>query len=73
MDFVPGSIEMKMRQIFQIDRSVETRLWNKYTSNTYEQLCKPDISVQDAGLYSGQVILIEQKLSDGNWLRTVKK
>jgi hypothetical protein len=35
-----------MREIFEIDDSVETRLWNKYTSNTYEQLCKPDISVQ---------------------------
>jgi hypothetical protein len=62
-----------MRQIFEIDSSAETRLWNKYTSNSYEQLCKPDISVQDAGLYSGQVILIEQKLPDGKWARTARK
>ena len=35
-----------MREIFDIPESVETRLWNKYTSNTYEQLGKMDISVQ---------------------------
>lgn len=35
-----------MREIFGIEASAETRLWNKYTSNTYEQLAKPDASVQ---------------------------
>ena len=62
-----------MRQIFDLDSKSETRLWNKYTSSTYEQLTKPDISVQDAGLYSGQIILIEQKQPDGKWPRTAKK
>ena len=39
-------IESKMHEIFDIESSVETRLWNKYTSNTYEQLAKPDLNIQ---------------------------
>ncbi|KAM6062120.1 ubiquitin carboxyl-terminal hydrolase 4 isoform 4-T4 [Chlamydotis macqueenii] len=45
----------------------ETRLWNRYMSNAYEQLCKLDSTVQDAGLYQGQVVLIEVKNEDGTW------
>lgn len=45
-----------MRRLFEIPAERETRLWNKYMSNTYEQLNKPDSSVQDAGLFQGQVL-----------------
>jgi len=31
-----ATIESKMREIFEIESSDETRLWNKYTSNTYD-------------------------------------
>ena len=62
-----------MRQIFEIDSKTEIRLWSKYTNSTYEQLTKPDISVQDAGLYSDQVIVIEQQLPDGKWGPPLKK
>lgn len=44
-----------MRTLFNIPSEKETRLWNKYMSNTYEQLNKPDSTVQDAGLFQGQV------------------
>ena len=44
-----------MRSLFEIPSEKETRLWNKYMSNTYEQLNKPDSTVQDAGLFQGQV------------------
>lgn len=44
-----------MRSLFNIPSEKETRLWNKYMSNTYEQLNKPDSTVQDAGLFQGQV------------------
>uniref|UniRef100_A0A3B4UFE0 ubiquitinyl hydrolase 1 n=1 Tax=Seriola dumerili TaxID=41447 RepID=A0A3B4UFE0_SERDU len=47
----------------------ETRLWNKYMSNTYEQLNKPDSTVQDAGLFQGQVLVISAKNEDGTWPR----
>lgn len=44
-----------MRKLFSIPDEKETRLWNRYMSNTYEQLSKLDSTVQDAGLYQGQV------------------
>lgn len=50
-----ATIEKEMRKLFDIPAERETRLWNKYMSNTYEQLSKLDNTVQDAGLYQGQV------------------
>lgn len=44
-----------MRKLFSIPEEKETRLWNKYMSNTFEPLNKPDSTIQDAGLYQGQV------------------
>uniref|UniRef100_A0A8C7V8I6 Ubiquitin carboxyl-terminal hydrolase n=1 Tax=Oncorhynchus mykiss TaxID=8022 RepID=A0A8C7V8I6_ONCMY len=52
------TIEKEMRSLFEIPTGKETRLWNKYMSNTYEQLNKPDSTVQDAGLFQGQYIWI---------------
>uniref|UniRef100_A0A7N8X161 Ubiquitin carboxyl-terminal hydrolase n=2 Tax=Mastacembelus armatus TaxID=205130 RepID=A0A7N8X161_9TELE len=52
------TIEKEMRTLFNIPSEKETRLWNKYMSNTYEQLNKPDSTVQDAGLFQGQVLLL---------------
>lgn len=48
-------IEKEMRKIFNIPDEKETRLWNKYMSNTFEPLNKPESTIQDAGLYQGQV------------------
>ncbi|KAJ8372031.1 hypothetical protein AAFF_G00295430 [Aldrovandia affinis] len=59
------TIEKEMRSLFNIPAEKETRLWNKYMSNTYEQLSKPDSTVQDAGLFQGQMLVIEQKNDDG--------
>uniref|UniRef100_A0A8C5FPH0 Ubiquitin carboxyl-terminal hydrolase 4 n=1 Tax=Gadus morhua TaxID=8049 RepID=A0A8C5FPH0_GADMO len=63
------TIEKAMRSLFEIPSQKETRLWNKYMSNTYEQLNKPDSTVQDAGLFQGQVLVIERKNEDGTWPR----
>ncbi len=49
------TIENQMRKLFDIGEDTETRLWNKYMSNTYEHLNKKENTVQDAGLYQGQV------------------
>ncbi|XP_038054457.1 ubiquitin carboxyl-terminal hydrolase 15-like [Patiria miniata] len=62
-------IEKAMRKLFDISEERETRIWNKYMSNTYEHLSKKENTVQDAGLYQGQVLVIEQKNEDGNWPR----
>uniref|UniRef100_A0A8B9BPJ5 Ubiquitin carboxyl-terminal hydrolase n=1 Tax=Anser brachyrhynchus TaxID=132585 RepID=A0A8B9BPJ5_9AVES len=50
-----ATIEKEMRKLFNIPAEKETRLWNRYMSNTFEQLSKLDSTVQDAGLYHGQV------------------
>ncbi|XP_078727360.1 ubiquitin carboxyl-terminal hydrolase 15-like isoform X1 [Lampetra fluviatilis] len=63
------TIEKEMKKLFEIPEDKETRLWNKYTSNTYEPLNKLDSSIQDAGLCQGQVLIIEQKNEDGTWPR----
>ncbi|XP_075704906.1 ubiquitin carboxyl-terminal hydrolase 4-like [Rhinoderma darwinii] len=63
------SIEKEIRSLFNIPVNKETRLWNKYMTNTYEQLTKPDNTVQDAGLYQGQILVIEQRNPDGTWPR----
>ncbi|XP_067138793.1 ubiquitin carboxyl-terminal hydrolase 15-like isoform X2 [Centruroides vittatus] len=65
-------IEQEMRKIFKIPADKETRLWNKYSVNTYEHLNNKESTVQDAGLYQGQVIIIEQRNDDGTWPRQVK-
>ncbi|XP_032050129.1 ubiquitin carboxyl-terminal hydrolase 4 [Aythya fuligula] len=64
-----ATIEKEMRKLFNIPAEKETRLWNRYMSNTFEQLSKPDSTVQDAGLYHGQVVLIEVKNDDDTWPR----
>lgn len=63
------TIEKEMRKLFSILDEKEIRLWNKYMSNTFEPLNKPDSTIQDAGLYQGQVLVIEQKNEDGTWPR----
>ncbi|XP_039219658.1 ubiquitin carboxyl-terminal hydrolase 15 isoform X7 [Crotalus tigris] len=51
------TIEKEIRKTFSIPDEKETRLWNKYMSNTFEPLNKPDSTIQDAGLYQGQWLL----------------
>lgn len=58
-----------MMEKFDIPDDVEVRLWNKYMSNTYELLNKREQILQEAGLYSGQIVIIEARNKDGTWPR----
>lgn len=58
-----------MREIFGISDDVEVRLWYKYMTNTYELLNKREQTLQEAGLYSGQLVIIEERNKDGTWPR----
>ncbi|XP_060780161.1 uncharacterized protein LOC132888139 isoform X2 [Neoarius graeffei] len=62
-------IEKEMHKIFNIPDGKKTRLWLKYISNTYAHLSNPGSSVQDAGIYHGQVVLVEQINNNGTWPR----
>ena len=53
--FFAAEIVSVMKDIFSIPEETETKLWNKYMSNTYELLGNMEQTVQDAGLYQGQV------------------
>ncbi|GAB6033494.1 Ubiquitin carboxyl-terminal hydrolase 15 [Chamberlinius hualienensis] len=65
-------IEKEMRELFNIPDDKDCRLWNRYTCQTYEQFNRKDFTIQDAGLYQGQVIVIEQKNDDGTWPRQIQ-
>lgn len=66
-------VEKVMRKKYEIPDDKEVRLWNKYMTNTYEPLNKMEQTLQEAGLYSGQIIVIEQKNEDGTWPRQTKR
>ena len=44
-----------MKEIFSVAKDTECRMWHRYMTNTYELLKNPSQTVQDAGLYNGQV------------------
>ena len=67
------TIQSRMRAEFDIAAEREVRLWNKYSSNTFEQLSKLEHTVQDAGLFSGQLIIIEVRNEDGSWPRQSRR
>ena len=64
-----AEVQNVIKELFGIFALEETRLWYKYTSNTYEQLSRLDMTVRDAGLLSGQLVFIERKNEDGSWPR----
>ena len=50
-----GHVMSEMKKVFNITEDTETRLWNKYMSNSCELLANMQQTVQDVGLYQGQV------------------
>ena len=59
------------KTIFSIPADREVRLWNNYLNNTYESLArlKDESTLQDAGFYSGNTVVVEMKKEDGSWQR----
>ena len=47
---------MKLRQVFSVSEDVECRVWHRYVTNTYELLSNSSKTLQEAGLYNGQVL-----------------
>ena len=48
MYFVAGKMHTVAREVFHIPENKETRLWNKYTADTYEPLDKLETTLQVA-------------------------
>ncbi|KAH3786826.1 hypothetical protein DPMN_164938 [Dreissena polymorpha] len=57
-------LEVAIRRQFNINEDKEVRIWNRYMTNMYEPLNKKKNTLQDAGLYSGQIVVIEQRNDD---------
>ncbi|XP_077488380.1 ubiquitin carboxyl-terminal hydrolase 15-like isoform X1 [Amblyomma americanum] len=67
-----GQVEKDTRAAFKVPPEKETRLWSRCSSNTYEHLPDRSRTIQDVGLYPGQVLLLEERNDDGSWPRQVK-
>ena len=51
----PADLEAKLRSVFDVEKDAQCRVWHRYMISTYELLSDPKQSLQDAGLYNGQV------------------
>ena len=50
-----GHVMTEMKKVFNLPEDTETRVWSKYLSDSWELLTNLEQTVQDAGLYEGQV------------------
>ena len=53
-DTVAG-LEKALKEEFQIDMDAKCRVWHRFMTHTYELLSNSEQTLQDAGLYNGQV------------------
>ncbi len=54
LEFVQG----KIRQLFDVSINSEVRLWQRYTTSSYELMKDLDQSLAYSGIYGGQVSLL---------------
>lgn len=50
-----GDLEAAIREEFQVDQAAECRVWHRFMTLVYELLSNSSQTLQDAGLYNGQV------------------
>jgi len=66
-----GHVMSEMKKVFNIPQDTKTRVWymnqNNYMSYSMQLLTNLEQKVQDADLFQGQVLIIEQKNEDGTW------
>uniref|UniRef100_A0A8B9XN73 Ubiquitin carboxyl-terminal hydrolase n=1 Tax=Bos mutus grunniens TaxID=30521 RepID=A0A8B9XN73_BOSMU len=55
------------REQFLVSPQEETRLWIKNAEGSFERLCNTRITVLDAALKTGQVVVMETRNKDGTW------
>ena len=56
--FYSGDVVKETKKIFELPEDEETRVWNKFMHNTYEMITKLESTLQDSGISSGQVFLL---------------
>ena len=50
-----GDLEAVLKKEFNVEKDTECRVWHRFTTHTYELLPNRSQTLQDAGLYNGQV------------------
>ena len=60
-----AAIQETMRELFHTPDNVQTRLWTKYTEDTFELLNNLETTVQDSPLFHNQLIIIDKQKSNG--------
>ena len=50
-----GDLEAALRKEFKVEEDAECRVWCRFMTLTYELLSNCSQTLQDAGLYNGQV------------------
>ena len=53
-----GDLEAIMKEEFNVERYAECHVWHRFMTNTYELLSNCSQTLQDAGLYNGQVSVV---------------
>ena len=51
-----GNVIEKIRELFNLSKTTECRLWKCYMTNSYELLTNLTQTLLDAGIYGGQVL-----------------
>ncbi|KAM8752731.1 ubiquitin carboxyl-terminal hydrolase 11 isoform 1-T1 [Rhynchonycteris naso] len=55
------------REQFLVSPQEETRLWVRNAEGSFERLCNTRVTVLDAALKSGQLVVMETRSKDGTW------
>ena len=53
-----GDLEAVTKEELKVEKDAECRVWHRFMTNTYELLSNRSQTLQDAGLYNGQVRVV---------------
>ncbi|NXC49352.1 UBP4 hydrolase, partial [Penelope pileata] len=62
-----ATLVKEIRKLFKIPAEKDVRLWSSHFDGSYEQLSELAVTMEDANIYHGELVLIEVKNEDGTW------
>uniref|UniRef100_A0A8C3LG08 Ubiquitin carboxyl-terminal hydrolase 4 n=1 Tax=Chrysolophus pictus TaxID=9089 RepID=A0A8C3LG08_CHRPC len=62
-----ATLVKEIRKLFKIPAEKDVRLWSSHFDGSYEQLSELGVTLEDANIYHGELVLIEVKNEDGTW------
>ena len=64
-----ATILIEARKMFKTEETKSSRLWAKFSTNVHETLFNLEETLEDAGIFTGQTIMMEVQNEDGTWPR----